>query len=494
MQIEYSYTLATESELNDLLVGTEAGIAFQWPGYSPAPHPLSGSTGVLWKKGNDPGDPVQPFVLVAREEDFRRLCGRFAQLRSDLSPLTTWCHLLTPERFSLLDSSRREANLGSLQAAWTGLVVAEAQLLSEKPLVNLRFPACLATQSFAVARARALWSDSSGSETGKRFEAANRLFKTNGAAQRVESRTARVRSAIQPILSSLTGVNQSKGELADSDLRPIVASLSELQEARRRKEENEAEWFARPLMESAPEAQAFFQISKLAPEQRLKVFDQLVGHLNSLDAYKPSLRRSALALLSGYLATVAAGGTPSLSLAESNAFRWPEITAWAYVVGGIGERIVWTSSFDGLGRFVARELMRPFVLDEAPTCDFALDEALVLVDPKLSEPLVQLRIKQAKIATVALLPGVNIAISISESTGANARPEPVQPAPRENAPRFSRDVAVTIADALWPHLRSRVEECVRSTQDDDFDSSPGQRRGKRKASSQSQLPLRNSQK
>jgi hypothetical protein len=201
-------------------------------------------------------------------------------------------------------------------------------------------------------------------------------------------------------------------------------------------------------------------------------------------------------LLAGYLATVAAGGTPTLSLAENNASQWPEITGWAYVVGGIGERIVWTSGFDGLGRLVSRELMRPFRIDEPPTCDFALDEAYVVVDPKLSDPLVHLRIKQARVATVALLPGVNILVPLNDATRQDARPQRPQQTQvvRQMEPlRSSRDPIAVFADAIWPHLRSRVEQCIRLAQDDD-QYSPYERSQNKRRGSPSQMPLKSSKK
>src|SRR5690606_30239228 len=139
---------------------------------------------------------------------------------------------------------------------------------------------------------------------------------------------------------------------------------------------------------------------------RLRLFDMLVDRLDRTNE-RDFARRVGLAFLAGYLATIAAGGAPSLALTESSAQRWPEITAWAYVIGGLGERVVWSSGFDGLGRLVARELMRPLRLDEPPMCDVALDEVQVLVDPQLSDPFVHLRLKQARIVSIALLPGVN---------------------------------------------------------------------------------------
>jgi hypothetical protein len=243
-------------------------------------------------------------------------------------------------------------------------------------------------------------------------------------------------------------------------------------------------------LDLVPEADEFDQLPDLAPEMRLRLFDKLVAGLDNPQSSRAKLRRTALALLAGYLATVAAGGAPSISLAENHASKWPEILAWAFLIGGIGENVVWTSSFDGLGRLVARELIRPLRLEEPPTCDFSLDEGNVLADPKLSDPLVHLRIKQARLVTVALFPGVNIAVPIADLSPQAATKNP-EPAKQFRPPEIrSNDPLAAFADALWPHLRTRFEEVVRSAQqggDDDDNSARG--RGKRKSGSQSQLPL-----
>jgi hypothetical protein len=133
------------------------------------------------------------------------------------------------------------------------------------------------------------------------------------------------------------------------------------------------------------------------------------------------------------------------------------------LIGSIGEKIVWTSSFDGLGRLVARELLRPLRLDDSPTCDFSLDEANVLVDPKLADPLVHLRIKQARLLTVSLLPGVTVALPLQDiSTDSSGRSE--QNRRLSSADRAERrDPVTAFVDAVWPYLESRIDDHLRSS-------------------------------
>ncbi|KUM24510.1 hypothetical protein AU467_29985 [Mesorhizobium loti] len=89
---------------------------------------------------------------------------------------------------------------------------------------------------------------------------------------------------------------------------------------------------------------------------------------------------NVLCFLAGYIVTIAAGGTPSLGLAEQVSGRWPQVLAWAFLIGSLGERVLWNSGFDGLGRLVAREMLKSFRLDEFPSCDIYLEEGEILVD------------------------------------------------------------------------------------------------------------------
>ncbi len=491
MDTRYEYAQADESELDSLLSGQSILGTTHWSPWSKPSRLRTGTVGVIWQSNSDDRG-IRPLALVVNQEDIRRLCGRYAQLHSDLSPLTAWCHVVTPDYFEPLDSLVRNPDFNGLEAAWTGLIIAEAVLLADMPLSRIRISACFATHSFAIARAQGLWSHVGVENITKRLDSANRLLKSESIAQRAEQRSARIRTSLQPIWEALIALSSSRGSYPSSELEPIVSALRGLIRAKSNKDQREMYELLRPLLVYAPEAEQLEQLNELPPEARLRVFDKLVEGLNKPETSREKVRRNALALIAGYLATVAAGGSPSLTLAEGLAARWPELTAWAYVTGGLGERVVWTSSFDGLGRLVARELMRPLRLDEPPTCDFAFDEAAVLADPKLADPLVHLRVKQARLVTVELIPGVNVSISIAENSAQPVvRPEPNRTLPvPEHSPR---DPLGPLADALWPYFRSRLDDYLaqraRTTNDDDENSQ--RNRGKKKTGGQTQLPLNN---
>jgi hypothetical protein len=371
--------------------------------------------------------------------------------------------LLDPGFYKDMDGVTRRPNFAGTLAAWSGLVVAETLLLAGRPLASIRISACLASATYAVGRAKALWGNLTSEAILDRFDAANRLCRGREPTPRHQDRLSQVRSSFVPIWACLAALNGSAKNASLDQFLPLVMALDALRMARASKNPNEAGQLVKPLIRTVPEIWAFDRLQEMAPEARLKLFDELVVRIKETDP-RALARRNALALATGYLATVAAGGSTSLALVEDCADQLPELTGWAYLIGGIGEGITWTSGFDGLGRLIARELHRPLRLEEPPTCDFALDEATVLADGELKEPLVHLKIKQAKVISVSIFPGVNIAIPIVDSGFMDAQfvaayggtSEPAAIVATEEHTRSKQDPLGILAEALWPHLRSFV--------------------------------------
>ena len=454
LHTDFQYITAGDGDLDKLLQGKKiTGLVHA--DLRASESLLPGETGVLVALGKTPEEPLRPLALVCDDHDVRRLCGRYAHVRTDFSPLTAWCHLLSSAFYKDLDGVMREPQFRGPAAAWCGLVVAETLLLTGRPLASIRISACLASATYAVARTKALWESPTIESIQERFDSANKLCRGKGAAARYQDRVSQVRSSFVPMWRCLTSLNGRLENSNRNELHPLVMALKALHDARTCRSTNEAEHLARPLMKTVPEAGVFGQLTEMAPEARLKLFDELVMKFTETDP-KSLVRRNGLALATGYLATVAAGGAATLSLLDNWAGHFPELTGWAYLVGGIGEGVTWTSGFDGLGRLIARELHRPLRLDEPPTCDFAFDEAIVLADSDLKDPLVHLRIKQAKVLSVSIFPGVNISIPIVDAAAAEVTyggtgeqshvVEIREPTSRED------NVLRTVAEALWPHL------------------------------------------
>ena len=253
---EFQYARVGEGQLDALLRGEDvAGVAAD--DLHSSRRLRAGETGILLPRRGDSTHPVRPLALVVPDQGIRRLCGRYAQLRTDLSPLTTWCHLLTPELFSRLNGVAREPNLAGTDAAWSGLVVAEAMLLAGMPPANIRIGACLASATYSVARTKALWGDWPVERVVECFDAANRLCRRGNGTERSQARLVRVRSSLLPMWRCLSALSDDGlPKAAADDLEPLILALMALREARRGGGSVEASSFVRPLLRAVPEAQA----------------------------------------------------------------------------------------------------------------------------------------------------------------------------------------------------------------------------------------------
>ncbi|UVO30403.1 hypothetical protein [Bradyrhizobium arachidis] len=478
MQQDVNFSRVTDSELNSLVEGVHPQYLVPWSMRESPMRIGPNEFGVLWASTRSDVSVAQPLVLIVRKEDQQRLFGRFAQVRSDLSPFSSWCHITTPNRMDVVDDLTKHGNLGDYTAAWTGLVVAETLLLAERPLARIRIPACTATQTFAIARAVALWSPSI-SEVTQKYDQSQNLFRAE------HRRSSRIRSALEPIWGALAALSGARLPPRDERLLPLIEGIHLLHVARTQKDPHETASFLRSLRNVLPTdlVNDFERLSSLAPEERVRAFDKSLSYVEKSQDQK---ERQILAALTGYLATIAAGGAPSLGLLTASAQRFPEITAWAYVLGGVGEPVVWTSSFDGLGRLVARELLRPLRFDEPPTADFALDEALFLADPRLPDPLVHLRIKQSRIATVALYPGVNLSVPMNDQAALDAKESRRDDMPSKPVAAVSPagNPWALLAEGLWPYLEDKLSGGAT------IDESNRTRTSRRGGGGQAKLPLK----
>lgn len=439
------FSPASEEDLNELMAGKLPDLAGPW-------HPqlsqirTSHDFGVIidWN-----GQVARPLAVISEQSQLPRLFARFSQLRSEFSPVSSWCHIFTPRTFQALDDVRRAPALFSLETGWAGLAIAEAQLLSGIALPKLRIAACYATQSFAIGRSVALWPHISLDEITGVYEDSRRLLKS--------ADNANTNRALRPLWEIFYSLSGGKEKSTRRKYRAIVETLERFRERSIDDSPKRIPWFLDPLRAVTPLAYQAVELERLAPEGRLKLFDEAVRELSRCKDDVDSEEYLGLALFAGFLATIAAGGAPSLSLAERQARNHPAILAWAYAVGGLGAKVTWTSSFEGLGRFVVRELMRPLHIDEPPVCDFCFRELQVLSDPALSDPLVHLRIKQARTVIVALQPGVNVTFALADGQRSE-RTTATQFAQTDREPRAvgSDNLLAQIAQALVPYLRDEL--------------------------------------
>ncbi|WEX77949.1 hypothetical protein PYH37_002791 [Sinorhizobium numidicum] len=427
---------ASDQELAEVLAGRVAGNPIRWS-LASGQRGSDDTVGVLARMPDGEVDRFQPIALIVPQDRQRRLFGRFATLREELAPLSSWCHILPENTFDLVDDVTRHASLDGLDASWAGLVVAEAALRSRRSVSKIKIPACFATFTYAVARTHALWPRVRIDEIVEKCDVANSLVRASNLDRAVTKE-------LMPIWATLMQAPQGYGYPGRGLTRAILA----LQDARSSESQNEAALLAESLLQW-PEHELIRGLEALHPEARVQSFDHLVEELRR--SLSGSDRAEMLSFTAGYVATIAAGGAPSMGLAEGVADQFPAVLAWAYVIGSIGHRATWTSAFDGLGRLVSRELSRPFHLDEPPLCDFAVDEAMFVVDKQLSDPLVHLKIKQQRHINVALFPGVNLILPLQEPPQTAVARPPSQPARIETKGDLG-----ALVEMLWPSIREKI--------------------------------------
>jgi len=443
---ELELFVATEDELNELLVGSRIGTPYPWPAHGATNRIPSGKFGVLCASNDRDPSFVRPVLLAVNEEDERRLFARYSQLRGDLSPLSSWLNVVEPRQFEQIRSPIMEADLGGFEAAWAGLVVAEASILSKRPGQRIKQSACIATQTFAIARQLALWG-------GNRVHAMRARYHTAQSIVRGGTgNSAKIADWLEPIWSTMLAVSGAGAtSYRDHALTDLIQRLHHSRLLGRE------EWSL--FEEALPHIRGrgpHPDIASASPEQRLRIFDSYLDEIR--DAGPDLERRVRLSFLAAYIATIAAGGAASLGLAEAVADKYPEVLAFAYVIGGLGEARSWAGAFDGLGRIVVRELRRSWNVIDGPSCDFSAREAEVLVDRGLSDPLAYLKLKQSRIATVEVEAGVYIQLPFVEIPEQNTNMGRKAAMPTEKV-----DPITALADALFPLLRDRLETAYTSS-------------------------------
>lgn len=430
--------LANETEFNELAEGRASGRTLSMSNQDLHLQKNNEAIWVIAEEIDDDLGSVKPLAISIPEALQRRIFGKFASLREELAPISSWCHILSNNTFEALDGAYRPANLYGYEAAWTSLAIAETVLLSGRPIESLKVAACYSTLSYAVGRTNALWPRIKLSEIKQKYDAANEISRSSS---RLSQETFRIFSPIYSCLIDAQRENSPRNNTVSYAVQVLKNTrlyggdeIIELSEA----------------LSAWPEAKLISDLANMSPELRMHAFDHIVAELENHDDDTP--RSEVLRFVGGYLATIAAGGSPSLGLAAKVSAKHPQILAWAYVLGSVGERVTWTSGFSGLGRLVTRELTRALHLDEPPFSDFSIDEAHYIIDKQLSDPLVHLKIKQLRSVSVSLFPGVNIVVPLSDTGDVNIS---------SSQQKFSSDKTdhelARLVESIWPLIKQKIQ-------------------------------------
>ncbi|KEQ10849.1 hypothetical protein [Pseudorhizobium pelagicum] len=350
----------------------------------------------------------RPIAIVVSSVQARdELLAWLVTFHGDLAPLTSWCYLLTSEDFERYHrNGSRYPTLNGLEAAWLGAIIADAMTSSRSELSSLSLSVCLSTETFAVARAAALYGPKNGLSAVEQLETAKQVLQQRAGSGRAK------RNFATEVLASLMPGSVSRpsrnGDLVSAACRSLVLSSHDIPSI--------PDQLVREFINVSPVFDQLGLIEKMPAESRVR-FLRLIKEATN-DAFPGDAE--LYNFVAGYVISRIGGAERDFRLAQDFKNR-EEVLAWAAIAGGLGVETFWTNAFEGLGRLVAKELLRPLSLDEFPDADISLDEIRHLEATNGKLPF---RTTSRNSAIVALQPGVNVTVALIDTDRSSTRTLP----------------------------------------------------------------------
>ncbi len=435
-ETEFLYLLVQRTELADALRGDLRSRATSMQGRV-LPRISNKEVIVFWTRNSR-----RPCVIAIGDNDRDELFNWATTFQRDLSPLTSWCHVLSSREIERLTSTTRlEADLFGTEAAWAGAAIAEAMVLSRSSYESISLPACLATETFAIGRTAALYG-----VRGILGDTTERLARVRDRLKRIER--IPVPHAATPVLLRLL---PNAPPVTNPTQELLVKSCQMLQSISG-SEKSSSKIIFHEFGSRLPALAALETLDEISAEQRVKLLrDMPLWIANS----KSNDEHQILIFAAGYIISRVGGAERDLRLAGAFGNWYPHVLTWAAVIGGLGATTYWSDAFGGIGRLVARELSRSLDLIDPPTADISVDEFLVING--LETGPTRLRTALRQVATISVRPGVVVQLSISDEDR-YGRPEEVVRIPLTSVSTIrerqeSRQLE-TLAEQLFPYIRN----------------------------------------
>jgi hypothetical protein len=419
---------------------------------------------------------ARPCAIGVSDDDRQELFNWAFSFHRDLSPLTSWCHILSlreAQRFGSRD--RNDADLMGLEAAWAGAAIAEAMILSRRDFELITLPACLATDTFAIARTAALYG--SKAALGEIIETVDTIRdRLKRSAERWRPSSSHVISVLIRLLPDAPSASSRLVDLFTQACRHLRLDT---------KESKIPKDVLRQLILQVPHLSSLESLDELSAEDRVKLLREMKVWL---DGDMKEEDRHVLYFCAGYVISKIGGAERDLRLAQNFEAGYPNVLTWATVIGGLGATTYWADAFGGIGRLVARELSRSLQIYDHPIADIGADELMVIGEKETGAR--RFRTAQRQVVSVSVRPGVVVQIGIADDDRGAERLRETERAsvPRtgsverqiQSDPRYLRALAEQLFPYLLP-LFTRVDQSRRREQ--------GEARGSRKTKGP-QLPLK----
>lgn len=382
----------------------------------------------------------RPVAIVVSSTHARdELLAWLVTFHGDLAPLTSWCYLLTYDDFERYHRDGwRYPTLNGLEAAWLGAIIADAMTSSRSELTALSLSVCLSTETFAVARATALYGPKSGLSALEQLDAVKQVLQRRTGSGRAK------RLFVTEVLVSLMpgGILPASrnADLVSAACRALAISHHPISLI--------PDQIVRQFIGVSPVFDQLGLIEKMPAESRVRFLRRIKE--SSDDAFPGDAE--LYNFVAGYVISRIGGAERDFRLAQDFRDR-EEVLAWAAIVGGLGVETFWTNAFEGLGRLVAKELLRPLSLSEFPDADISLDEIRHLESGDGKLPF---RTSSKNSAIVGLQPGVNVTVALSDADRSSIRPIS-NPQKGSSQPQMALDFNSSQIDSLVERLLPLLE-------------------------------------
>lgn len=435
---DLSFALVKREELAQVLRGESDVRDRATPAAFAMRHEISSKSHLLVWHEQSP----RPIAIVVPPQSRDDLLAWLVTFHSDLAPLTSWCHLVSSEDFTrYYQEVLRFPSLNGLETGWLGAIIAEAMASSNRDVETLSLSACLATDTFAVARTAALYGAKNALSSLERLDAAKQSLQPKHVVERSKSRLP-----VEVLLSLMPGgpapssrnisiiVDACKSLAISGDDAPTINNMA-----------------VRELAQVSPLFDQVAGIEKMPAENRIRLLRKIKEA--TLGAFPGD--NELYNFVAGYIISRVGGAERDFRLADDFRDRG-EVLTWTAISGGLGVETFWTNAFGGLGRLLAKELLRPFSLCEFPDADISGDE-LRHLEARAGRP--SFRTSSRNAAVIALRPGVNVTIALGEverPPTRNSSPPLKESAQAQLSLDINQGQIEMLVERLLPLLESRL--------------------------------------
>ena len=401
--------------------------------------PLQAREVIVGRWGSGTDDPFPDFMIV-RDEDVNDTYAWLSSYLSGLAPITQWCRIWSASQLPDLLNVRQTPTLDGRLGPWVGAIVAECVAQARMPLnlKSLSGTLALSSASFGAARAQAVWG---------RFAHFGELARRHDElSERLRARTRPVPAArLANLWNVLVGEAWMGRQPAEARTLGVIREVF----ATTASEDLPAIERAGQAVQRVTDA---FDLPDLAAcvagtqRERVEALDRL-GERLRVGPKSPTID----AILGFGASLVEPGAAVMPDLLRRFETAMPTAQIWAGAFAGLWAPVRVMSDHGGLGRLVAKALLRDNDLFARPEADISFDEVVRWLPTGRGDRMPVMRGMNARVVEVELLPGVTSPFQL--------RPDPVQAAPAAD-PTRQRALDLQAAEVSRPSAAVSVGDLV----------------------------------